>query len=80
MAQQDGPPTVPRHWQVQPWRILPPALVLATVALIWVTRFEQLLANQWAYPVTLLVVGSVAALLLWRARPRRASISAGTSA
>lgn len=50
--------------------MIPPLLVLAVVIVIGATRAEQLLANNRAYPLTLLVVGLVALLLVWRARPR----------
>jgi hypothetical protein len=58
-------------WSFHPWRFLPPLLVLLTVAAIWATRYEQLIVNDWAYPLTLVVVGLGALLLLIRARPRR---------
>lgn len=50
--------------------MIPPLLLLAVVVLIWVTRAPQLLANNWAYPLTVSAVGVIALLLLWRARPR----------
>lgn len=56
---------------MHPWRLVPPLLVLATVAVIWITRYDQLVVNHWAYPATLVVVGGFALLFVIAARPRR---------
>lgn len=58
----------PRTWQ--PWRAMCALLMLGAVVVIWVTRADQLLANNRAYPLTLVVVGLFALLLLWTSRPR----------
>jgi len=60
-----------RVWVVHPWRLIPPLLVLVTVAVIWATRLDQLVNNHWAYPATLLLCGLVALILVLRARPRK---------
>ena len=59
-----------RVWVVHPWRLIPPLLVLGTVAAVWVTRFDQLVHNHWAYPAVLLLCGLVALVLTVRALPR----------
>lgn len=56
---------------MHPWRLIPPLLVLGTVVAIWMTRYDPLLVNHWAYPVTLVVVGVFALLFIISARPRR---------
>jgi hypothetical protein len=66
-----SPGSAPQRWTVHPWRLVPPLLVLGTVAVIWITRYDQLLVNHWAYPVTLVVVGLFALLFVIGARPRR---------
>ena len=68
---QDQPVSAKRRWVVHPWRLLPPLLVLVTVCWIWATRYEQLLANHWAYPALLTVVGLFCLYLVVMARPRR---------
>ncbi len=60
-----------KQWTVHPWRLIPPLLVLGTVAAIWLTRREVLMVNHWAYPATLAVVGFFALLMVIGARPRR---------
>ncbi len=59
------------RWTVHPWRLVPPLLVLGTVLTIWATRYDQLMANHWAYPLTLVVFGLFALLISLAARPRR---------
>lgn len=62
---------VARVWSFHPWRAIPPLLVLATVAAIWATRFDPLIANHWAFPLLLVVIGAIALVLVFRSRPRR---------
>lgn len=75
MAEVDGGHS-PEHaqatrWSVHPWRLIPPVLVLLTVLAIWLTRSSQLLANHWAYPLTITGAGLFSLYLVVDARPRR---------
>lgn len=60
----------PRRLSVHPWRLVPPLLVLLTVAAIWLTRSEQLLTNHWAYPAMITIAGLIALYMVVGARPR----------
>jgi len=60
-----------KRWSVHPWRLAPPLIVLITVAVIWATRYSTMLANHWAYPLTVTVIGAFALLMVVRALPRR---------
>lgn len=57
-------------WSWNPWRLLPPVLLLLVVALIWATRADVMLANHWAYPLLVSVVGLISLGLVVSARPR----------
>ena len=65
------------RWVVRWWRLIPPLLVLLTVAYIWLTNSSQLLANHWAYPALLIFVGILALLMVIGARPRKLDGAAG---
>ena len=60
-----------RVWSFHPWRAIPPLLVLGAVLAIWATRHGPLIANHWAYPVLLILIGAIALVLAVRHRPRR---------
>lgn len=60
-----------RRWQVSPWRLIPPLLVLLTVLFIVLTNLNQLQANHWAYPALLAIAGLISGIMVIRARPRR---------
>lgn len=69
MTKAEGRKSEPR-WVWHPWRLLPRLLVLVVVSLIWATRADVLLANHWAYPLLLTIVGLIALVLVVRELPR----------
>ena len=56
---------------MHPWRLIPPLLILLIVLAIWLTRWELLRTNHWAYPLTITIVGVIALYFVIEARPRR---------
>ena len=63
--------TIITRWEFPVWRLIGPLIVLGTIAYIALGNWDQLMANNWAFPALLAAVGVIALLFLLAAHPRR---------